>query len=117
MNQKTEELLAEMRRGIDQVDRELLRALQKRSSIVRKIAHLKVKNNLPILQKKRSEQIQNDRRKLGQKLGLSKSYIDKLFRLVMSESISDQKLVAQKKRIQSTNKRMSQRMSQRMRKK
>ncbi len=96
MNLKSQKRLKQLRSKIDQVDQKLLRILQQRSKIVQKIAMIKVDQHLPILQKKRSQEIEKNRRRVGVSLGLSKVYIDHIFRLVMRESIKEQKIILKK---------------------
>lgn len=97
MKNNYQKKLKKLRSEIDQVDRALLSILKKRSAIVQKIAVLKIKNKLPIIQKSRNLEIQKNRRAQGEKLGLAPQYINKLFQILIRQSVQDQRNLVKKK--------------------
>ena len=95
-NSPYEKKLESLRLEINKHDLQLLKILKSRFSVVKKIAELKSKHNLSILQKKRWESIINDRIKQGKKFGLDIMLTKKLMDLIHKESIRLQLLVKNK---------------------
>lgn len=90
--------LDEIRDQIDQADRELLEALHRRMELVDRIGEYKRDNNIAILDLKRWSEVFETRPLWGKSLGLKKSFIKELYKLVHQASIKKQtKLLNDKK--------------------
>ena len=50
-------MLEEQRQKIDQIDRQMLRYLKKRTNVVEEVAEIKLDNDIPILDSGREEQV------------------------------------------------------------
>ena len=83
---KEKELKA-LREEINKLDYLILLALKKRFKIVKKVAILKKKYDLPIVQKSRWTTIMEDRLKLAVKLKIDQNFISSLMKLIHKESI------------------------------
>ena len=81
-----EELLL-LRKQIDLLDDELLNILSQRSDVSRKIAEIKLHNNLPILQLDRWEKLLQNHLSEAEKKHLSPEFIRKIFETIHSESV------------------------------
>ncbi len=81
-----EELLL-LRKQIDLLDDELLNILSQRSDVSRKIAEIKLHNNLPILQLDRWKNLLQDHLSEAEKKHLSPEFIRKIFETIHSESV------------------------------
>ncbi len=68
---------------IDSVDRELLRLLAKRFSLIGEVAEYKRDNRVPIRDFQREREILDDRRHRATPLGLSPELVESAFRLIM----------------------------------
>lgn len=80
--------MRDMRKKLDKIDRKLIKLLKKRFAVCKKIGKYKKKNGLPVQDLKREKQIMNNRAK---KSGLSKDFVQKLFKLIFKESKKVQK--------------------------
>lgn len=87
MNNKLDNL----RKQIDIVDEKLLTLLAKRIILVRKISKFKKAHNIPILDEDRRSEVLNSQLSKGEKLGLPKDLIKKLYSLIHKYSIKIQK--------------------------
>ena len=91
-NQLLEEL-NDHRRKIDTIDEQMLRLLEKRLTIVREIAKLKTRENLPIRDIKRETVILDSIALKAEKLGLDPKLAKQFFRSVIDLSVEvEQKL-------------------------
>jgi chorismate mutase len=79
--------LEDIRSKIDRVDQEILEALSARMKYVEEIGEYKKENNVTVFQAERWIDIFRSRPELAKKLGLSKSFIENLFKMVHDESI------------------------------
>ena len=75
--------LDEWRREIDLVDKEIMELLCKRFEITTKIRRYKKTNNLPVMDKKREEQVITGR--IGDS-GLPRKFIKDLYKIIFEES-------------------------------
>lgn len=82
-----------LRSNIDRVDLAILKLLGKRMSYVRSVGIYKKKHGIPILQKKREEQILSTKVALGKKLKLDPGFVRAAFKLFMAESRRSQREV------------------------
>ena len=83
--------LGNLRKQIDVVDEKLLTLLAKRITLVRKVSKFKKVHNIPILDEDRRSEVLNTQLSKGEKLGLTKDLIKKLYSLVHKYSIKVQK--------------------------
>lgn len=84
------ETLDELRAKIDVLDRELIEVLTSRMAIVEKIGEYKKENNVTTLQVGRWDEIMKNLSSLAQKMNLSETYIQDLFKIIHEESIRKQ---------------------------
>jgi chorismate mutase len=89
--------LQKLREEINKQDRLLLLILKDRFKIVKKVALLKKKYKLPILQKARWKTIIEDRVKTGLKLKINSDFTSSLMKLIHKESIRLQLSLQKKK--------------------
>lgn len=82
--------LEALRSRIDKVDEEIILLISKRMKITTELAHYKKKHNVTILQVERWKEIIETRSMLGEKLGLSQTFIDKYLEQLHNESILTQ---------------------------
>ncbi len=82
--------LEELRHDIDKYDDRLVKLLEDRMAVSRKIGAYKKKNNITILQTSRWDEILRKRIEEAGKLGLSEEFIVKVFRAIHQESINHQ---------------------------
>lgn len=78
--------IEEMRKQINDVDIEIIRALTKRMDIVKMIAQYKQDNNLPVLQKEREKELLLARKKLATELGVDELFVENVFKRILKES-------------------------------
>ena len=83
-------ILEKLRREIDIVDDQILSMLSERMKVVEKIGNIKKQNNITILQPSRWHEVIEHSIKKGEKLGLSKDFIEKYFESMHMESIRKQ---------------------------
>jgi chorismate mutase len=84
-------ILTELRAEIDTLDDHLIWALSSRMEIASKIADLKKRANMDVLQSKRWEELLNRVKAQGEASGLRASFIDKLFNSIHEESVAYQR--------------------------
>jgi chorismate mutase/prephenate dehydrogenase len=78
--------LEELRRQIDQLDREMVGALARRKALVEKVAEVKQQHGLPTHHPAREEDLISARRAQAAEAGLDPDYIEDLFRTVLRNS-------------------------------
>lgn len=76
-----------LRRMIDEVDDELINLLAKRLQIIEELALYKKDQNMTVFQLERWQEILRTRSQWGEKLGLSRSHIEKICQILHEESI------------------------------
>lgn len=79
--------LDELRKKIDQADEEILRLLAKRMALIPGITDYKRKNSLPLRQPEREQELITRKKELAKELGLSQKFVEKLFRIIIEESL------------------------------
>jgi chorismate mutase len=89
-NQSFNDSLDDLRSKIDTLDRELIEVLTSRMAIVEKIGEFKKDNNVTTLQVNRWDEIMKNLTSLAQKMNLSETYIEDLFKIIHEESIRKQ---------------------------
>jgi chorismate mutase len=82
--------LEEMRRNIDQLDKELMEVFARRARLSRKIGEYKKAHNMAILQVKRWDQILEDILEKANKEGLDEKFVRSIFQTVHHYSINIQ---------------------------
>ena len=86
------------REQINQLDDELLELLSERMKLAENIGKLKKQKNVAVLQRNRWKEIMDKALYKGNKLGLSKKFVEKIFRAIHQESIDKQEKILQKKK-------------------
>lgn len=86
--------LTEAREKIDEIDSELIKLLSERIKLIKNVAKYKQKNNIPIVQEKRMEDMSRKRRALAEELSLDPCFIERLFLEIVDESIKIQKKIS-----------------------
>ena len=79
--------LAEIRKKIDAIDRNILTSLEERFELVNDVARIKKDKNLPIIDKQREDEV------IKSKYGLTdlpEEFVAKLFRLIIDEAIKQE---------------------------
>ena len=96
IGEKPRVTLDELRREIDKLDNSVLEVLQQRMSISDAIGLYKKENNITILQTRRYDEIMNNRKERGMKLGLSDEFLTALFEDIHQESVARQNKIMNK---------------------
>jgi len=89
--------LDKLRKEIDKLDDELLHIFAKRIEIVKKIGTLKNNNNLPLVDKKRKNELLELITKKAESLGLSKEFIKSLYSLIHDHAVKIQASIVKDK--------------------
>lgn len=82
-----QDMLAELRNQIDSLDHELIRILDRRMEIVRRIGDFKRDHGMTVLQIRRWMEIIEDRIGRGEQAGLEREFLLKLLQLIHKEAI------------------------------
>ena len=82
--------IEQIRQVIDTMDAEVVDIVGKRMELVRQLAHVKLKHNMPIFQKERWQEIIESRTHWGLKNQLKEKFMLKLFELIHDQSIQTQ---------------------------
>ncbi len=86
MERAASDLLQEARDGIDKIDADLVRLLQKRKSLVQEVAKIKSAHGLPVYLPVRENDLIRARRKEAKAVGLSPDLLEDILRRIMRES-------------------------------
>ena len=89
--------LSQFRSMIDEVDDELINVLKKRMAIIEQIGHYKKEHELTIFQLERWQEILKTRSEWAEKIGIPKSFVEKICQNLHEESIRIQTDVMNKK--------------------
>ena len=81
----------EIRKQIDEIDAKILKLLGKRFKIAPKLAKMKKKEKLPVLDKKREVEVFKKLEKIAKKEGVDKKLVEKLWKEILKESRKIQK--------------------------
>lgn len=84
--------LIELRQAIDDIDMDILRSLSKRQEVIEKIAEHKASTHMTIFQLERWQEILRTRGQWADKLGISRTHVERLCQLLHEESIRLQNL-------------------------
>ncbi len=82
--------LDELRKEIDEIDWRLLDILKKRLNTAQKIAAVKKEMNIPIVDKRREMEVIKSRQEKGVQMGIDKTFIRNIWKLLMTESKKSQ---------------------------
>jgi chorismate mutase len=82
--------LEDLRRKIDNIDRELIETLAARMAVVEKIGEYKKENNVTTFQVNRWDEIMKNRTEQGKKMNLATEYISEVFKIIHEESVKKQ---------------------------
>jgi chorismate mutase len=82
--------IEQIRQVIDTMDAEVVDIVGKRMELVRQLAHVKLKHNMPIFQKERWQEIIESRTHWGLKNQLKEKFMLRLFELIHDQSIQTQ---------------------------
>ena len=83
--------LITLRRKIDTIDQVIIRALAKRQGVAHAIAEEKQKVLLPVRDRVREQELQSIRRKLARDYGIDPAWLDKVYKLILTQSKNIQK--------------------------
>lgn len=84
------EQLTELRREIDSIDNELLDILARRMAVSREIGEYKKKNDMPVFQVDRHDNIVKSRVKAASEMEMSEQFVRRLMSIVHEESVRQQ---------------------------
>ena len=76
-----------LRKQIDEEDENLIKSLEKRFHIVKKIGEIKKQLQVSIEDKERFEEVLRSRKEMAKKMGISEEFINKLFNLIHDEAV------------------------------
>lgn len=79
--------LTELRKMIDEIDDELIHGIRKRNKVIEQIGLYKKEHNITIFQLERWQEILRTRPQWAEKLGVSRSHVEKICQLLHEESI------------------------------
>jgi len=82
--------LAQLRNVIDEIDEELMQVLKRRNQVIEEIGTYKKEHNITIFQLERWQEMLRTRAQWAEKLGLSRTHIERLCQLLHDESIKIQ---------------------------
>lgn len=79
--------LEQARKEIDSLDKKILKLVAKRFSLLPELAKFKAENILPIRQLEREKELLSARKALAKSLGLDELFSERLFILILEESL------------------------------
>jgi len=83
---------------INNIDLELIKLLSARMRLSQKIASIKLKNNLPVFDSQREDQVKSKLTTVSSRYRLRKDFILKIFTLIMGESKKIQHTLTKKRK-------------------
>ena len=78
--------LAPFRRRIDELDREIVRLLAERFAVVREVAALKQRRNIPVLLPERIEEVKEQAAARGAPMGVDPDFLRRLYGCIIDEA-------------------------------
>lgn len=99
IQQPTEDLML-LRQQIDQIDADLLDALERRMRISREIGRYKKEHRMPVVQTSRYGDILTSRMESAEKLGLSGEFVKTVYQAIHEESVRQQIEVLNSEKVQ-----------------
>jgi chorismate mutase/prephenate dehydratase len=86
----TNQDLAALRKGLDDIDAVLVSALGERARLARQIAHVKAEGDGPVRDADRETALLQHRSALGERLGLDPAFVRRIFREILDDSVRRQ---------------------------
>ena len=83
--------LDELRKELDEIDWQLLKLFHKRLDIAKKIGLVKKEKRLKVVNKNREMLVINSRQEKGVQMGIDKTFITNIWKLLMTESKKNQR--------------------------
>lgn len=87
------ELLKSHRAGIDKIDEQILKLLGKRFGIVRKVAKVKIKHDIPSYLGGRVEEVRENAVRNGKKYGIDAQFLRTLYTLIIYQSCATEDIL------------------------
>jgi chorismate mutase len=84
--QRAAKILKPYRKQLDDLDKEFIKLLAKRFGIIRKVAKIKTKYELPSFLHDRVEEVRNTRVALGKKYGINPQFMYALYSAIIYQS-------------------------------
>ena len=78
--------ISQIRKELDKLDRELMRVLARRMTLIPHVAEYKQLHDLPVQQEEREEEIIQSKRRLAEKLKLNPDFIEDILRRIIREA-------------------------------
>src|SRR4051812_1565602 len=88
--QRARKILKPYREQLDALDNEILKLLGKRFGIIRKVAKIKTKYDLPSFLHDRVEEVRNTRVALGKKYGINPQFVYALYSAIIYQSCGEE---------------------------
>jgi len=85
--------LTRVRKELDKLDHDLVKLLKKRKGLVKKVAQIKKKHKLPLVQKAREIEIDKKLGKFAKQHKLEKKFLQKIWKNLIDESKAIQKKI------------------------
>lgn len=82
-----QDVLLQLRQTIDEIDADILRSLGKRQEVIEQIAKFKTSHQMTIFQLERWQEMLRTRSQWADKIGISRTHVEKLCQLLHEESI------------------------------
>lgn len=74
--------LNDLRKQIDELDKQMIALLAKRMSVVKEVGEYKKQNNIPPLDEKRWQEVLQSRIAIAEKLGLSGKLVSEIYEVI-----------------------------------
>lgn len=88
--QRARKILKPYRKQLDVLDDQILKLLGKRFGIIRKVAKIKTKYDLPSFLHDRVEEVRNTRVALGKKYGINPQFVYALYSAIIYQSCAEE---------------------------
>jgi chorismate mutase/prephenate dehydrogenase len=79
-------MIEKIRKEIDAIDEELIGLIKKRLSLMSKVAAYKIKNNMPIVDSRRENEVIASKRKTAEELNINPNLIEGIYKELIKES-------------------------------
>lgn len=86
--QMSEDYLSEYRKEIDSIDQEIIQLLAKRYDVVRNVAAIKAKNNIPIVIQSRIDEVLDHVENLAVTKNMPEDYARKIYKTIIDQACS-----------------------------
>lgn len=78
--------LQEIRKNLDQIDKELISVLAKRMSLIPKVAEFKRQNNIPRYQPEREKVVLKSKRKIAEEMSLNPDMVEDIYKRIIEDA-------------------------------